>query len=295
MMLGIDIGGTKLLAVTGDESGAARVVGRRRTTRAFTPLAAVDAVRTLIDDVETAQGEFVTAVGIGFPGVVDAGQRVVRSSVIIDGWHDVELAKMVEHAVGVPCVIDNDVNNAARSEARLHARDVDSMVFVSAGTGIGGALVINRKVWTGTSGVAGEVGHIVVDPNGPTCQCGRRGCVGALAGGERIERQLGLGSGELERFIVTEPDKSRQALTEAGALLGSAMADLLNVLNPELLILGGGLARNRDYFLAAESAVRSSAFSEAMQACRFEPPRGGYESAAVGASLLAAEAIGAVC
>jgi glucokinase len=265
-VLGIDLGGTKLLAVGFDATG--REVYRRRepTGRGLSPEPALALIAEIAADALGALGA-LDALGLGFPGLVDHRRGVVRSSVMLDGWHEVALAARLAARVGVPCAIDNDVNAAALHELAL--RGSADLLFVAVGTGIGGALVLGGELWRGAGGLAGEIGHVAIARDGRRCDCGRRGCVNRYASGVALD-QPGAG------------------LADATAALGAAIGSALNLLDVPLVVLGGGVAeRGPAYVEAVAAHARRECFAEIGQACTFELSRGGYDAAALGAARLA--------
>jgi glucokinase len=277
-VLGIDLGGTKLLAVAVDAAGT--VVYRRRepTGRGLGPAPALALIAEIADDARRALGgpNAIAAVGLGFPGLVDHRRGVARSSVMLDGWHDVALAAQLAARLGVPCAIDNDVNAAALYEHAL--RGTSDFLFVAVGTGIGGALVLGGALWRGAHGLAGEIGHVTIARDGRPCDCGRRGCVNRYASGTAIDQP---------------GDPSGDGLADATAALGAALGSALNLLDVPLVVLGGGVAERGPAYVAAVAAhARRECFREIGQACAFELARGGYDAAALGAARLARQALG---
>jgi len=291
-VIGLDIGGTKWLARVERETGRPAVTQRRPSGRDTTPEAVLDTVAALVEECRASHHD-VAAIGIGFPGLTDGLAGVVRSSVILDGWRDVPLAGMVRARTGVPCVIDNDVKTAARAEIGLRPRgSYRTMLFVSVGTGIGGAIVIDGRVVPGAAGLAGEIGHISIDAAGPLCRCGRRGCVGPQAGGAAIAARLGLTADELAAAVRRGDPHAIAALVDGAGMIGRALGTALNILNPDLVVVGGGVAEVGAVFLSAlETTARREAFAEIGAACRFEPALAGYEAGAIGAAHLAREAL----
>jgi predicted NBD/HSP70 family sugar kinase len=277
--LGLDLGGSKLLACVVDGDGT--VLGRaiRPTGRATGPEEARRLVMEAAAELRQTTGPF-DAAGLGFPGEVDFCAGVARASIMLDGWRDVPLADQLARALEVRCVVDNDVNAAAVAELKCReAEPPGSMLFVAVGTGIGGAIVIDNRLWRGHTGIAGEIGNMTIDRNGPLCWCGRRGCLNTSASGTAMERLLGSAES------LTE-----QVLHEAATALGIGLANALNLLNPALVVLGGGVARLGPRWLeAVASAARCEAFPAAGQ-CRIELARAGYDAGAIGAALLAIEA-----
>jgi glucokinase len=275
--IGLDLGGSKLLACLIDEDG--EILGRatRATGRSTGPS---EACRLIIDAAgELGQrfGQFDSA-GVGFPGQVDFSRGMIGGSVMLDGWLDVPLAELVAERLDVPCVVDNDVNCAAVAELEQRADEIpDSMLFVAVGTGIGGAIALGNRLWRGHTGVAGEIGNVTIDRHGPRCWCGRRGCLNTFASGAAIEAQLESG---ISHAAVVQ---------QAAEALGIGLANALNLLNPALVVLGGGVAQLGSPWLEVVTrTAREEAFPEAGR-CRFELARAGYEAGAVGAALLARE------
>lgn len=278
-VLGLDLGGTKLLACGIDREG--RVAYRRRepTGRGLGPGPALARIAEIAGDARRALGG-LHAVGLGFPGLVDHRRGLVRSSVMLDGWCEVSLAAEIAARIGAPCAIDNDVNAAALHELAL--RGASELLFVAVGTGIGGALVLDGKLWRGAHGLAGEIGHVAIARDGRPCACGRRGCVNRYASGTALAEQ-GAEQGA----------KQGDDLADAAEALGQAIGSALNLLDVPLVVLGGGVAeRGPSYIDAVAASARRACFREIGQACVFEPARGGYEAAALGAALLAHQVAG---
>jgi glucokinase len=284
-LLGIDLGGTKLLACgVDDDSGQAFRV-REQTGRSFGPDAALAAITELAGWARHALGG-LDAIGIGFPGLVDHRRGVARSSTMLDGWHDVALAARVGAALGVPCAVDNDVNAAALHE---HAcRGAPDLLYVSVGTGIGGALVLGGSLWRGRGGFAGELGHVTIDRAGPPCACGRRGCVHHYASGTSIESVCRVARGQLP---AAPP---RAVIVDAAAALAVAIGSALNLLDVPLVVLGGGVAELGPAYVEAVAAhVRRECFREIGELCEISAARGGYDAGALGAIALARDALAA--
>jgi glucokinase len=284
--LGIDLGGTKLLACLTADDGSVLARAVRATGRNTGPSEALRLVLDAAAELRRTGGRF-DSVGIGFPGQVDFERGFVGGSVMLDGWRDVPLAELMSDALSVPCVIDNDVNCAAIAELSVRGQEApDSMLFVAVGTGIGGAITLGRRLWRGHTGVAGEIGNITIDRQGEVCWCGRRGCLNTVASGSAIERQLGGALPLSDHRGSTDPEVLR-VLDDAAIALGIGVANALNLLNPELVVFGGGVAQLGEAWIETVArTARAEAFPEAGR-CRFEPARAGYEAGAIGAALLA--------
>jgi glucokinase len=183
--------------------------------------------------------------------------------------------------LGVPCVVDNDVNAAAIAELKQREGEaIDSMLFIAVGTGIGGAIVLENRLWRGHTGVAGEIGNVTIDRHGSVCWCGRRGCLNTCASGAAIEEQL-------EAYVPLDRSAELGKVVEDAAdSLGIGIANALNLLNPGLVVLGGGVARwGQSWLDRVARTARAEAFPEAGM-CRFELARAGYSAGAIGAGLL---------
>jgi glucokinase len=277
-VLGVDVGGSKALAVVLDDDGGVCLTCRRVTGRGTDPDRLVRLVATLLDEARGA-GYACTAVGIGFPGLVDHARGLVSSSVMLDGWCDVPLTERLHGVTGIPCVLDNDVNVAALAELEARGAPPPScMLMVAVGTGIGGALCIDGELFRGASGISGEIGNTTIDPSAGVCWCGRRGCLNVLASGSAIE--------ELTPRLGREA-----AVAQAARALGVGIANAVQLLNPDLVVLGGGVLEIGDSFLAQiRETLAREVFPEALAACRVERTVVGHAAAAIGAGRLAARA-----
>ncbi|HLB38912.1 MAG TPA: ROK family protein [Actinomycetota bacterium] len=293
--VGVDIGGTKASAVRTAADGA--VVAR---ARAATPADDVPALLDAVLDVARAVLEpSVAAIGVGAAGLVEAATGRVRYAPNI-AWREVDLVAAVE-LLGVPVVVDNDCTMAAIGEHRIGAgKGHDDLLYVGVGTGIGGGIVSGGRVQRGAHGFAGEIGHIVVEPDGVRCGCGARGCWETVASGSAISR---LGR---ERLAPTADgpavvaaalrgeEVAREILAEVGTRLGTGIAGLVNVLDPELVIVGGGAAAGAGDLLLEPAR---GAFAATVEGGGHRPQVPlvsaalGDEGAAIGAALRALEGV----
>jgi glucokinase len=282
-MLGVDVGGSKILAHVGE--GTPLWSHRVRNSRLCVPAVLIETLLALVGDAAAA-GHDIKSLGLGFPGLVDGNRGLVRSSVILNGWRDVPLAALIEERLGIPVAVDNDVNCYAMAELALRAPPSrPSFLLVSIGTGIRGALVLDGRLHRGAAGLAGEIGHVVVRTDGPVCECGRRGCLGVMAGGEKIQHTLGLSADALERRAVADDPTVLAAVSHAAGLVGEVLASALNVLDVGLVVLSGGLASR--FILNATRVARAQAFPEISAGTIFELARAGSGGGATGAAFLA--------
>ena len=205
--------------------------------------------------------ERVTGVGIGLAGIIDAGRGLCRYSPFLD-WRDVPLKQLVEEEIGIPVYIDNDVNTLAMAEKWFGAgQGVDDFLVVTVGRGVGLGIVVNGQFYRGTRGGGGEFGHTVMDPDGPLCDCGKRGCLEAYVADPALVRaardaaaQGRLGSVDPDQLTVervTELARAgdgtlREVFAQAGRMLGMGIANLVNIFNPALIIISGEGVRAGD-------------------------------------------------
>jgi glucokinase len=264
---GIDLGGTKIQAVVVDADHAVLAQARRPTPTSGGPGDVADAMAQAMREAAAAAGadtDELAQVGVGSPGTVDAAAGTVSSAKNLPDWAGMyPLAKQLRKRLGTGVALGNDVQVATDAEAALGAgRDRDSMLGVFWGTGVGGGIVLGGRPWLGRGG-AGEIGHVVVKVGGARCPCGRRGCMEAYAGRNALERHARElhDDGEPTELFKIAKRKGRERLTSgiwataleredplatklidrAIAMLGAGVASCDNVLDVEIIILGGGL------------------------------------------------------
>jgi glucokinase len=265
---------------------------------------------------ELLAGERPAAIGVSFGGPTDATTGTVRLSHHVPGWENVPLRAMLEADFGAPASVDNDANVAALGEHRFGAgRGRQGLLYITVSTGVGGGWVLNGQPWRGADGMAGEIGHIVVDPNGPRCLCGKRGCVERLASGPYIAQRAREwlaeqpGRGQVLRGLVgNDVDKvTAQLISQAAAQgdelawealyvaawgLGVGIGNVANLINPERFILGGGVTKSGDRFW---EVVRHVARETALPEVHFDivPAALGDDAPLWGAVALAEDCLAA--
>lgn len=303
VVVGIDLGGTKIAGIRMDEGG--EILARDETS---TPKEAEEILEELLRLVGALKDEATVAVGIGAAGMVDFEAGAVRFSPNLP-LRDVPIRDMVQERSGLPCVVDNDANAAGWGEYRFGAaRGNDHVLLVTVGTGIGGALVIGGRLERGAHGFAAEIGHFIVEPNGPECGCGNRGCWEQVASGKALDRlarqeaerdpsgaiarAAGEGAAEGRHASQAAGDgdaAARGIFDEVGRRLGEGIAGLVNVLDPEIVVVGGGVAEEGELLLAPARR----AFRETVEAPDRRPDVPivvaalGKEAGAIGAAALA--------
>ncbi len=275
LTIGVDVGGTKIAGGAVDEAGA--IVARtRRDTPSTDPAAIVHDIVAVVDELRV--GHDVDGVGVGSAGFVDAGRSTVMFAPNL-AWHDVPVRDQVSDATGLHVVVENDANAAAWGEFQFGAAaDVDDMVCVTVGTGIGGGVVLDGRLYRGAHGIGGELGHVRIVPDGYLCGCGNRGCVEQYASGRALVREareladshsvfaarlLEIAGGDPEAItgpMVTraaqEGDEPAQELiADLGRWLGEALASFAAILDPAVFVIGGGVSAAGELLVAPALAA----------------------------------------
>jgi glucokinase len=311
-VIGVDLGGTKLLAGVVDP--ALDVHHRaHRLARARDESEVVELVVSAVEEVREAAGRRIDGVGFGIPSLVDVERGIAVSTVHLP-LHDMPFRDVMAERLGLPVWVDNDATAAMRAEhAAGAARGASTAALLTVGTGIGGALLVDGRIVRGARGAAGELGHMVVDLDGPRCPCGNVGCLEAVASGTALGR-------EAARIAATEPDSglgralaagreitgalctelahdgdaaAREALALIGRRLGVGVASLVNALNPEVVVIGGGVVAAGDLLLdPVRAVVAQLAHRPSRDDVRIVPARFGAESGMIGAALMALDGLG---
>ncbi len=303
----IDLGGTKILSIVTDAD--LRVVSRdQRPTEA--DLGPKGVIARMVESMRAAAGEHpLLAVGVSTAGPCNPAKGIVTASPNLPGWRDVPLARLISEGLGLPAWIENDANAAALAEYRLGAgRGVSHMLLVALGTGIGGGLVLNGRLYHGASGGAGEIGHMTLVEDGPLCGCGRHGCLEALASGsalariasEIVAREPGGMLASLSRDVAEAPSaltleqaaaagdaSAARAVDQAARYLGAGLTNLVDLFNPEVVAVSGNLRKMAGYLDVAKAVVEREAYRQAAADVRIVDAALGDDAAALGAALTA--------
>ncbi|MEV4333078.1 ROK family protein [Streptomyces sp. NPDC049597] len=281
IVVGIKIGPAQVSGVVTDM--AAKVLARAEAPIAdSTPDTALTAAARLTADLLAEAPEAadrVLGIGVGVSGHVDSTAGICRYSALLD-WNKVDVAGPLSRATGLPVVVNNDVNTLVVAERWFgEGRDIDSFAVVTVGPGIGCGLLLDGTLYAGVSGMAGELGHLPLDPAGPMCSCGRRGCLEALAGERAVLRHIRDGGVPGCATIAEAHELARHgsgagravaaaAFAEAGTALGRGLAGLCNLLNLQKIIIAGEGAVAYDLFgPAMTGALEAYAFSDAARDC----------------------------
>lgn len=253
--LGLDLGGTNLKwAVLAHDEGVWAAVGRDQvpTRIVADPDAVPGVIVGQLSEVAVAAIDScgpVSSVGIGVPGLYDPATGATRFLVNIPGpWAGRPVAGPVAESVGVPTYLVNDARAFGLAELRMGAgRGASSMVGLALGTGVGGVIVIDGRVHQGHDGTAGEIGHQTIDPDGPWCGCGNRGCVEAYTRADQVAAACGTATAEeAVRAAQAGDARARAGLADVGRYLGIGIANMVTVISPDRIVLGGGVAAAGD-------------------------------------------------
>ena len=302
-VLAADIGGTNTRMAVVNENGDILTLLKKST---HCKEGMEEMVRFIVSfAVETIEKsklpkEEICGMGIGFPGPLNAGTGTIFNPPNLNGWDNVPLRAILEKEFKVPVAIENDANAAALGEWWKGAGSgTDSLFCITLGTGVGGGIVIDRKVWHGASSIAGEIGHTTVIRDGIKCTCGNIGCLEAYACSGGILKRV-------NNALLKERDNSLQPLTdlkqvgqmvmqgneivlnvikETGVLLGIAIANIVNLLNPEMIVLFGGVTNLGEHLvIPLKEEVKRRAFKKATESLRIELSQLGDNSGILGAA-----------
>lgn len=247
-VIGIDLGGTAIKAGCFREDGHCLESLSCATPQPPEPRAVLDKLVSLISALQCQYA--IAAVGIGTPGPVDGSSRVARVAINLAGWHDVPLADWIEAEAGCPTVLANDANCAGLGEAWLGAgQPFQNLILLTLGTGVGGAVILERQLFVGHNGAAGELGLITLNPQGPPCNSGNSGSLEQYLSVQAIRRRTGHSPAEMGQRAKSGNPEAIAFWQDYGRDLGAGLASLIYVLTPEAIIIGGGISASADLFL----------------------------------------------
>lgn len=315
-VLGLDLGGTKLAMAAFDRRG--KMLSRKEVrSPSHDEELMIEALLDLVGGgIEScsAEGVEVKAVGVGAAGYILYPEGILTDAPNI-AWSDVPLRRIVGDRTGLPAFLDNDANAAAMGERYAGVcRAVDDFVYLTLGTGIGGGICIDGKIYHGHRGTAAEIGHMVIDPSGPECGCGRRGCLEAFASGSGLEREaraiIGndrgsllyrMCDGDLDRITGEMVSKAAQegdeaamrAFKKAAHYLGVGLVNLIHLLDPEVVVLGGGVSHSGHLLLdEVRRVISERGIPGCVEGTRIVLSTLGRDAGLFGAAAMAWEGIG---
>lgn len=300
-VLSIDIGGSKLLVGLVDMKGKVIIKDREDLSRDIEKGQLLNKIVSLSEKVKKAcPGIIVDAAGVAIPGLADSNTGMWVFS-CFSGIRDFPIASELAALLDLPVFIDNDVNVCAYGEKTFGiCRDVDDFFWVTVSNGIGGGLVLKGELYQGAYRSAGEIGHVIVEEvNGRLCPCGNRGCLEAQASGQAISKayeertgKKGVTAKAIADLAKTGDEAALQVYREAGFYLGKGIAAFVNALNPEKVVLGGGVSMASELFLPTlRETVNQYMFKSANEKLLIEKTGLGYDAALIGAAAIAWQGI----
>jgi len=315
--VGVDVGGTKILSALVDETGKIILRNKKKTRADRGGEQVLGRIYASIDELIAQSGCFphdIKAIGLGVPGALDPGTGVVAFAPNL-GWRNMPLKSLVEEKYSRPIFVDNDVNVGTWAEFKLGSGiGAQYLIGMFIGTGIGGGLVFEGKMFYGKSHGAGELGHMILREKGPKCSCGNKGCFEALASrtaiARDIEKEINKGKKSVlvaegvesaqdmksralaEAYSAGDP-LTRKVMDKAARYIGYAIAGLTNLLSPDVVVLGGGLveAMQASYLDKIRAVVKKHAFAPSYKGLKIRPAMLGDDAGVLGAALIAVEGL----
>jgi glucokinase len=304
-VIGIDLGGTNLRVAGVDPEGKVVHLNRDETGASGGPETVLERLvggLRLVEERLGASGWDVVGASLGVPGVISRREGVVSSSPNLPGWQNIPLLELIRQRVDLPLMMENDANAALYGEFWMGAaRGCRTAVLMTLGTGVGGGIITDGQLLRGADGMAGEIGHLTVEREGETCPCGNRGCLERYASASGVARRY-------RRLVEESPDGNLPGETtaatvhalarqgdplalrtfrEAGSCLGIALASIVNIVNPEVVIIGGGLLPAWDFFMpSAREEMFHRAFQSPAERVRLLPALLGDQAGYIGAAGL---------
>jgi len=313
-VLAIDLGGTKIITAI-INNGQMMAKERCLTLADEGPQSVINRLLSAVDyilSLKNMDSSQLGSISIAAAGAIDLERGLVTSSPHLTGWHDVPLRDIVRERYRVNTLLLNDASAAALGEHRFGVgRGVNNLILLTVGTGIGGGIIINGRLYNGPCGSSGEIGHMTIAVDGPSCKCGNIGCLEMLVSGMAM-------AGEAKRRITQEENSSLveivagkieditaekiggaarggdslalDVIAEAGTYLGVGMVNMVNIFNPEMIVVGGGVAKLGELLLdPARRVVNERAFQISARAARIVPAQLGDEAGVLGAAIFALE------
>ncbi len=310
VVIGVDLGGTNLRTALLSSEGDILDKSKEAT---YASDGWKKVVQRLIQNIQrqqeiaVQQGLSITAVGVGAPGVIQVDKGIVVKSPNFPDWNNLPLKDELENVLSLPVTIENDANAAALGEQwRGAGRGIGSMILLTLGTGVGGGIVLNRQIWHGADGMAGEVGHMTIIPDGRQCGCGNTGCLEMYASARGIVQSYREAGGVSETGNQSEITSAQvyqaasngnvravEVMQDMGRILGIGIANLINIFNPEMVVIGGGVKDAWPLFIDSTRAeIRKRAFEVPAARTEIVPSKLGDDAGMVGAAAAALQKLG---
>lgn len=286
-VIGIDLGGTAIKLGRFDRQGNCLESLTIATPQPSLPTPVLQAMGDAIARLNRDQT--CLALGVGSPGPADAQGRIAKFAINLEGWDNVAVADYLEKTTGLPTIVENDANCAGLGEFWLGAgRPFQDLILLTLGTGVGGAIFIQGKLFTGSYGAAGELGLITLDRNGPPCRSGNRGSLEQFASIQGIYRRTGQDPATLGELAANGDRQALDFWEEYGRGLGAGLASLLYVLTPEAVIFGGGISTSAKFFLpAVQTEIEARVLPTSREGLQFFAAELGNQAGMTGAARLA--------
>jgi glucokinase len=286
-VIGIDLGGTTIKLGRYTQTGECVKAIAVPTPQPAIPDAVI---REMVRAIATVDPDHcAAAIGIGTPGPACEKGRIARVAINLSGWHDVPLADEIERQTGKPTIIANDANCAGMGEYWLGAGHAfETMILLTLGTGVGGAIVLNGELFIGRHGTAGELGLITLNPDGPPCNSGNQGSLEQYCSINAIRRRTGLDSKDLFEKATAGDERAIAFWQDYGRDLGAGLASLIYVLTPEAVIIGGGVSASSEYFFPAmQQEIEKRVLPSSREGIHLLTATLGNQAGTVGAAKLA--------
>ncbi|HYA85859.1 MAG TPA: ROK family protein [Nitrospirota bacterium] len=305
VVIGVDLGGTNLRTALITSEGDI-LDKRKEATHASDGWGKI--VKRLVQNIERQQeiaaqkGIAVAAVGVGSPGVIQVDKGIVVKSPNFPDWNNLPLKDELEKVLRLPVMIENDANAAALGEQwRGAGMGIGSMILLTLGTGVGGGIVLNKQIWHGADGMAGELGHMTIIPDGRKCGCGNTGCLEMYASARGIVQSYQDALGASEKGVRPEISSAQvyqeankgnaravKVMQDMGRILGIGIANLINIFNPEMVVIGGGVRDAWPLFIGStRTEIRKRAFEVPAARTQILPSKLGDDAGTVGAAATA--------
>lgn len=286
-VLGIDLGGTAIKLGRFTAEGDCIASLSVPTPQPSSPEAVVTALGQAVKEIDPAAETL--AIGLGNPGPVDVSGRIAKVAINLAGWHNVPLADLLEEKTGKSVVLANDANCAGMGEAWLGAgQGFKNFLLLTLGTGVGGAVILDGQIFTGHSGSAGELGLVTINLYGPECNSGNRGSLEQYVGVPAIRRQTGMEPDKLGHMAEAGNRQALEFWETYGHYLGAGLANIIYILGPEAIAIGGGISASAEYFLPSTWAeIERRVLPECRLGLQLLPAQLGNKAGMVGAAKLA--------
>ena len=308
--VGVDFGGTNIKIGLVDDQGRVRRRETLLTSRAGRPAEFVQAAAQAVERLAAAASVRPSALrglGVGAPGLINVRSGLVHHLVNVSGWHEVPLGRIFKQRLHCPCVVDNDVNVVTLGEWQFGAgRGAEHLFCLTLGTGVGGGIITDRALVRGAGGSAGELGHLPLVPEGLLCVCGGQGCLETQIGSAAIVREAGVAlarskmlqrlakahGGSLTPELINRAARAgdwaaRRVWSRFGRWLGAGVSSVINLLNPDRVVIGGGLANAWPFFYPAlVQTVRTLALDVPRRSARIVRAQLGDEGGIIGGAVL---------